>query len=97
MPYTLLADGMPIEQGVIDDTGPMPVDHKPGTKAYHLELANGVTYHLPVGEQFRGDAANGELANRGFHYHDAPASGEDRAVRRKTYAMLLKPQGEGRS
>jgi type VI secretion system secreted protein VgrG len=97
MPYTLLADGMPIEQGVIDDTGPMPVDHKPGTKAYHLELANGVTYHLPVGEQFRGDAANGELANRGFHYHEAPASGEDRAVHRKTYTTLLDPQGEGRS
>ncbi|RDS79114.1 hypothetical protein DWU98_19065, partial [Dyella monticola] len=31
------------------------------------------------------EAANGERANQGFHHHEAPNSGEDRARHRKTY------------
>ncbi|RDS78709.1 DUF2345 domain-containing protein, partial [Dyella monticola] len=85
MPYTLFADGMPLKQDVFDGTGLIPLNHQSGTQAYRVELANGVTYHIPVAEIFRSEAANGERANQGFHHHEAPNSGEDRARHRKTY------------
>jgi len=96
MPYRLLADGVEIKRGVTDGSGRLPVDHQPYTRTYTLELANGVSYRLPVAETYRGDAANGERANQGFHFHQGAASADivspsDRALHRQRYAAWLKP------
>jgi len=93
MPYRLFADGALVQNGVIDGGGQLPIAHQLATKAYRLELSNGAIYDIPVAENFRGDAANGERANQGFHYHqgapDAGADAVDRAVHRQTYDALL--------
>jgi type VI secretion system secreted protein VgrG len=98
MPYQLFADGALVKQGVLDATGQVPVDHRTPTQAYRLELANGVVHHFPMAEAYRGNVLNGELANQGFHYHEAmPSSaGEasDRAVHRQDYHDLLHPDAE---
>ncbi|WP_420997237.1 type VI secretion system Vgr family protein [Cupriavidus sp. 30B13] len=93
MPYKLFADGALIKQGVTDGKGQIPVDHQVTTQAYQLELANGASYNLPVAEEYRGDAANGELANLGFLFHEvAPVDGGaavDRAAHRRVYREFL--------
>jgi len=93
MPYRLFADGALVKNGVIDGGGQLPIAHQLATQAYRLELSNGAIYDIPVAENFRGDAANGERANQGFHYHqgapDAGADAVDRAVHRQTYDALL--------
>ncbi|AQV94469.1 type IV secretion protein Rhs [Cupriavidus necator] len=99
-PYRLLADGVLVKQGVMDATGLIPVDHHVTTHAYQLELAGGASYAVPVAEEYRGDPANGELANRGFQLHESRPSGEvtppgDRALHRQRYQDLLNPESEG--
>jgi type VI secretion system secreted protein VgrG len=92
MPYTLLANGSVVSKGLISQNGQIPVNHAPTTKEYRLELANGVAFSVPVAENYRGDAANGELANQGFQFHEGLSSSEDaadRAVHRKRYSDLL--------
>ena len=76
----------------------IPVDHHAMTQNYQLQLANGVTFSIPIAEQYRGDVENGELANRGFQYHE-PAPGSDgtaadRAAHRLAYQELLNPGSE---
>lgn len=88
MPYKLFADGVLVSQGVTDPDGQIPVEHEVATQAYQVALANGVTFHLPVAEDYRGDVRNGELANQGFHYHQASDGDEnavDRAEHRRIY------------
>jgi type VI secretion system secreted protein VgrG len=98
MPYRLYADGALIKQGVIDRTGTLPIDHKIPTQQYRLELANGVTHHIPVAGEYTGDSANGQLANQGFQFHQsAPDDGSpevDRAVHRQDYNNLLNPSSD---
>ncbi|SAK68535.1 Rhs element Vgr protein [Caballeronia catudaia] len=92
MPYTLSADGKVVSKGLISKNGQIPVNHMTTTKEYRLELANGVTYSVPVAENYRGNAANGELANKGFQFHEGLAGSEDavdRAVHRMQYSNLL--------
>ena len=92
MPYKLLADGATVKQGVLDASGQVPVDHHVTTQKYSLQLANGITHEIPVPAAYR-DAANGALANQGFHFHEGlpgtEAAGTDRAVHRQNYADLL--------
>lgn len=38
---------------------------------YTVELANGITYDIPVGGQYKGEQSNAELANTGFHRHES--------------------------
>jgi type VI secretion system secreted protein VgrG len=99
-PYRLLADGVLVKQGVMDPTGLIPVDHHVTTHEYQLELAGGISYAVPVAEEYRGDPANGELANRGFQLHESRPSGDvtppgDRALHRQRYQDLLDPESEG--
>ncbi|WP_301288212.1 type VI secretion system Vgr family protein [Ralstonia chuxiongensis] len=91
MPYQLFVDGTPVKQGVMDASGYIPVEHREGTQSYRVELANGVTYNIPVSDEFQGDPGNGLLANQGFHFHEegAQGTGVDRAVHRQTYQRLL--------
>ncbi|SAL61078.1 Rhs element Vgr protein [Caballeronia cordobensis] len=93
IPYRLYAQGALVAQGLTDPSGRILVDHQPSTQSYRLELANGVTYNIPVSEEFLGDAENGQLANQGFHFFEQGSNGDgqDRAVHRKTYYGLLNP------
>ena len=97
MPYKLFADGALIKQGVIDATGQLPIDHHATTQAYKLEFVNGVTHTIPVPGDYRGDAANGGTANRGFQFHEASTAKDvtppgDRALHRRRYDDLLDPE-----
>jgi type VI secretion system secreted protein VgrG len=97
MPYKLFADGALIKQGVIDATGQLPIDHHAATKAYKLEFVNGVTHTIPVPGDYRGDAANGGTANRGFQFHESSTAKDvtppgDRALHRRRYDDLLDPE-----
>ncbi|BCL91408.1 type VI secretion system Vgr family protein [Ralstonia pseudosolanacearum] len=91
MPYTLLADGAVIKQGVLDASGQLPIDHFPATQQYRLQLANGVMHDIPVPAEYH-SAANGELANQGFHFHESNETGAaDRAMHRQAYHDVLNP------
>ena len=90
VPYQVFADGVLVKKGVTDSTGQIPVDHQRSTKAYRIEMSNGVAYDIPVAQTYRGDAANGALANQGFHFHEEAGTViEDRAVFRQTYQSML--------
>ncbi|WP_236200360.1 DUF2345 domain-containing protein, partial [Pseudomonas pseudonitroreducens] len=95
MPYTLYADGAPLEKGVLDKTGFLAFDHQVVTRQYRLELANGVSYRIPVPEDYS-NPEQGELANRGLHNHPSltgdPEIGppSQHTEHRTDYAQLLK-------
>ncbi|GAU05098.1 type VI secretion system Vgr family protein [Burkholderia stabilis] len=93
VPYKLYAQGALVAQGVTDATGRIAVEHRPGAQSYRLEFANGVAYQIPVSDEFRGDATNGQLANQGFHFYEqgTDGDGEDRAAHRRHYYRLLNP------
>ncbi|WP_413185571.1 type VI secretion system Vgr family protein [Paraburkholderia sacchari] len=91
MPYELFAGGTLVKQGVFDETGLIQVDHHPTTQQYALKLANGVTHVIPVADAYRGNTANGTLANMGFHFHEGKSDAVDRAEHRASYNKLLSP------
>ncbi|MFZ5961302.1 hypothetical protein ACOXVJ_27760, partial [Pseudomonas knackmussii] len=68
MPYTLYADGAPLQKGVLDDSGHLTLEHQVVTRQYSLELANGIRYQVPVPSDYR-NSEQGHLANRGLHKH----------------------------
>ncbi|WP_407080835.1 DUF2345 domain-containing protein, partial [Enterobacter hormaechei] len=70
MPYTLYADGAIVKQGVLDKTGKVDVDHKPETQSYRMEMANGVSYQIPIVSAYR-NKEQGKLANRGLQHHSS--------------------------
>ncbi|MFK9853198.1 DUF2345 domain-containing protein, partial [Klebsiella pneumoniae] len=93
MPYTLYADGALLKQGVLDERGQISVDHQVVTRSYKLEMANGVSYQIPVAEAYS-RPEQGELANRGFHHHTSQAASDinppsSHTEHRNTYADLL--------
>ncbi|WP_154606806.1 DUF2345 domain-containing protein, partial [Pseudomonas syringae] len=69
MPYKLFAGGALVKQDVMNKKGTIDVDHNPTTTEYVVELANGITYKIPVSGQYRGEESNAELANNGRHHH----------------------------
>jgi type VI secretion system secreted protein VgrG len=95
MPYKLFAGGALVKQGVFDETGLLQIDHHPTTQEYSLKLANGVSYTIPVAEEYRGNADNGALANQGIPFHQGrpgtAAGAVDRAEHRTSYNKLLNP------
>ncbi|QBR03575.1 type VI secretion system tip protein VgrG [Paraburkholderia pallida] len=99
MPYRLFVGSTLVKQGVFDETGLLQVDHHPTTQQYKLELASGVTHTIPVAKAYRSNAANGDLANQGFHFHESQPSADinpsgDRALNRQRYSKLLNPEAE---
>jgi type VI secretion system secreted protein VgrG len=96
MPYSLFAGSALVSKGVLDETGLLQFDHHPTTQQYTLTLANGVSYTIPVAEQYRGDAENGALANQGMPFHEGQpgtdAGATDRAEHRTSYNKLLNPE-----
>lgn len=81
-----------VQQGITDSAGQLPIAHQLATRAYQLDLANGESYHIPVAENYRGDAANGQRANQGFLNHEPSSDSDvDRAVHRQLYDELLNP------
>ncbi|RAR51921.1 type VI secretion system secreted protein VgrG, partial [Paraburkholderia unamae] len=94
MPYKLFAGGTLVKQGVFDETGLVQVDHHPTTQKYTLQLANGVTHDVPVADVYRGNTANGTLANQGFHFHEGKSGAVDRAEHRASYDKLLSPKAD---
>ncbi|CAI8936027.1 type VI secretion system secreted protein VgrG [Pseudomonas sp. IT-P74] len=99
MPYTLFADGLQVAKGVMDGSGRIAVDHHVTTRRYHIELANGISYEVPVGGDYLGEPGNAERANQGFHRHEQqPRPGDtppDSSSRfRQAYAQLNTPESE---
>ncbi|MGS3543419.1 hypothetical protein ACB371_22390, partial [Klebsiella pneumoniae] len=41
-----------LKQGVLDERGQISVDHQVVTRSYKLEMANGVSYQIPVAEAY---------------------------------------------
>ncbi|CZT26818.1 hypothetical protein PCPL58_0362 [Pseudomonas cerasi] len=99
MPYTLRDGASVVKKGVMDKTGAIDVDHHPTTSNYTLELANGVSYDIPVGGQYQGEQSNAEFANSGFHRHsNQTGSTNSRAGTeskfRALYTSLNNPESE---
>ncbi|MGH8382473.1 type VI secretion system Vgr family protein [Pseudomonas sp.] len=68
MPYTLYAGAVPLQKGVLDGSGQLQIEHQVITTAYRLEMANGVTYQIPIPSDYR-NAEQAHLANGGLHNH----------------------------
>ncbi|MBT2342094.1 MULTISPECIES: DUF2345 domain-containing protein, partial [Pseudomonas] len=93
MPYTLYADGMPLQQGVLDDSGQLLIDHQVITRGYRLVMSNGVSYNLVVPTEYR-DVDQAQLANRGLQNHPSKTDPEvsqpaSHKQHRSSYASLL--------
>ncbi|QLI83308.1 type VI secretion system tip protein VgrG [Chitinibacter fontanus] len=93
MPYRLFADGAQIKEGVLDESGHLPIEHEIVTQHYKLELANGVNYQIPVPTEYR-NSEQGVLANQGFQKHASATDSEVRSLNahsdlRKIYQDLL--------
>ncbi|MND89090.1 hypothetical protein D3C80_811350 [compost metagenome] len=75
MPYKLFADGALLKQGVLDKTGQLQIDHQVVTRGYRLQMANGVSYRIPVPTEYR-NVEQAHLANRGLHNHTSQTDAE---------------------
>ncbi|WP_280283853.1 type VI secretion system tip protein VgrG, partial [Pseudomonas sp. BN415] len=95
MPYRLYADGEELQRGVMDDSGYLSVKHQVVTRGYRLELANGLSFQLPIPSDYR-NPEQGELANLGLHNHSAAAGDAiPHTEHRRWYASLLLPAAPG--
>ncbi|MFJ4430687.1 type VI secretion system Vgr family protein [Pseudomonas sp. NPDC089395] len=90
MPYTLLAGGSVLQQGVMDDSGMLEVDHQVVTRQYQVRFANNVSLRIPVPEQYR-NVEQGHLANRGLRRHGSSTDSEVNQLdaQRIEYATLF--------
>jgi type VI secretion system secreted protein VgrG len=88
MPYSLYADGQLLQQGVLDASAYVSVAHQVVTQAYRLQLANGVSYQIPVPGEYR-NAEQAELANRGVHNHPVTSADGVAAATAHTEHRLL--------
>ncbi|MDU4253185.1 type VI secretion system Vgr family protein, partial [Pseudomonas sp.] len=88
MPYSLYADGALLQQGVLDKTGKIEFDHQVITRHYRLQMANGVSYEVPIPADYR-TPDQGRLANRGLHHHNVRAGAQTQAGAAHTDYRLL--------
>ncbi|MFK8332856.1 DUF2345 domain-containing protein, partial [Pseudomonas sp. BJa5] len=75
MPYTLVADGGVLQKGVLDASGQLSIEHQVVTRHYHLQMANGVTFRIPVPDEYS-NVEQGHLANQGLHNHPSQPDAE---------------------
>lgn len=97
MPYTVFADGVEIEKGVMSSDGKISVEHRVSRSRYRVELANGASYDIPVSGDYLGDQDNGARANRGLHRHQhslTPGLGAAPSQYREDYDRLNDPDTE---
>ncbi|MCR4538791.1 DUF2345 domain-containing protein, partial [Pseudomonas sp. 18.1.10] len=98
MPYTLYADGAVLKQGVLDKTGLVSINHEVVTQQYRMQLANGVSYQIPVPSEYR-NADQANLANGGLHNHHVLADSElsqplSHTDHRALYATVTNPESD---
>jgi uncharacterized protein involved in type VI secretion and phage assembly/uncharacterized protein (DUF2345 family) len=86
MPYRLYANGAMVKQGVLDETGNLDIQHSPAIQNYRVELANGMTYEIPVVDSYR-NGIEGPLANQGIYKGDEKSRS---TASRTAYADALK-------
>ncbi|MEN7432403.1 type VI secretion system tip protein TssI/VgrG [Chromobacterium sp. TRC.1.1.SA] len=67
MPFKLYADGAMIKQGVLDESGHIPVEHSVLTQKYTMELANGLKRHFNMVPSYA-KPTHDELANGGINH-----------------------------
>ncbi|MDN0084095.1 DUF2345 domain-containing protein, partial [Crenobacter sp. SG2305] len=72
MPFKLYADGAMIKQGVLDETGHIPVDHSVLTQKYTLEMANGLKRDFNMVSSYS-KQTHDEMANSGINHGDHSA------------------------
>jgi len=65
MPYTVLANGVEINKGVMGADGTISLAHEASTQRYQVRLGNGARFEIPVAQDFS-NPAKGELANQGL-------------------------------
>jgi type VI secretion system secreted protein VgrG len=75
MPYSLYANGLLLQEGVLSETAKIQLDHQVVTREYRLELASGVSFQIPATTAYR-NPEQAVLANRGVQNHP-PNSHED--------------------
>ena len=69
MPFKLYADGAMIKQGVLDDSGHIPIDHSLLTQKYTLVMANGLKRDFNMVSSYS-KQVHDELANGGINHGD---------------------------
>jgi type VI secretion system secreted protein VgrG len=66
VPYTLYKAGAEVAKGITDAKGQVLIkDHKKGTAAYTVKLANGTEFEVPVKAQLADGNAEQALSNAG--------------------------------
>jgi type VI secretion system secreted protein VgrG len=70
-----------------------------GQHRYFIEWRALSRTSIPVPDAFGADAANGGLANQGFHFHEGETPNDvnpsgDRALHRHRYSDVLNPESE---
>ena len=98
MPYTLYADGAVLQQGVLDKSGQVSINHQVVTRQYRMVLANGVSYQIPVPTEYR-NAEQAHLANSGIHNHRSQVDSEvsqptSHTDHRTLYAAVINPNSD---
>jgi type VI secretion system secreted protein VgrG len=96
MPYKLYANGVLVQEGVLDHQGNLAIDHNPAIQKYQLEMVNGAKFDIPVTTQYT-NPAQGALASQGFRKHvagSAPEEGrvESKDAPREQFMNLLHPK-----
>ncbi|MFJ3076930.1 DUF2345 domain-containing protein, partial [Pseudomonas sp. NPDC087029] len=91
MPYTLFADGVVLQQGVVDESGALKVDHQVVTRQYKVQFANNVSLRIPIPDQYS-NVEQGHLANRGLRRHTSIA--DPIANARNEYIKLFDQEGQ---
>ncbi|WP_416425504.1 type VI secretion system tip protein VgrG [Pseudomonas sp. App30] len=86
MPYTLYADGIELQRGILDKSGQIQVDHQVVTRDYRIETTSGWSFGIPIPAQYR-NPEQAHIANRGVHNHTAKAA--PHTEHRSEYASIM--------
>jgi uncharacterized protein (DUF2345 family) len=69
MPYKVFANGAMVSEGVLDEAGDIHLKHAPAIEQYKVVMANGMTYEIPVVNEYR-NSKEGPLAASGVFKGD---------------------------
>jgi hypothetical protein len=98
MPYKIYAEDTLIMEGVVDETGYVYIEHKPGVRKYWARMANGTEYEMPVIDS-SADPSQKTVSDGFREYEPGPPPPEGRTEPKgsssERYRRLLHPE-EGR-